>query len=233
MVVQLIPRSFSSCKTETLHAFNYFPFVPSLFSGGHHSTFYLYFHYLGYDKWNVTVLVFLFFGDKFVSLSIKFLIRVLLEFSSSFRLNNILLCVLSCISHVWLFATPWTVVLQAPLAMGVSRQEYWSGLPFPFPGDLPDPGIKPSTPTSPALQADSLPLSHQGSPIFHCMFVVPSINVQLFYCQLAFEFFPHLLPLELSFLRSGTVFLVSLCSQCLATWSAQNWGLKNIHSLHK
>ena len=51
-------------------------------------------------------------------------------------------------------ATPWTVVRQAPLYMGFSRQEYWSGLPFPFPGDLPNPRIEPR---SPALQADSLP----------------------------------------------------------------------------
>ena len=50
-------------------------------------------------------------------------------------------------------ATPWTVAYQAPLSMGFSRQEYWSGLPFPSLGDLPDPGIKPG---SPALQADSL-----------------------------------------------------------------------------
>ena len=51
--------------------------------------------------------------------------------------------------------TPWTIACQAPLSMGFSRQEYWGGLPFPSPGDLPDPGIKP---WSPALQADSLPL---------------------------------------------------------------------------
>ena len=68
--------------------------------------------------------------------------------------------VLSHFSHVWLFVTPWTVTHQAPLSMGVFRQEYWSGL-CPPPGDLPDPGIKPG---SPALQVDSLPLSHQGSP---------------------------------------------------------------------
>ena len=49
---------------------------------------------------------------------------------------------------------PWTVACQAPLSMEFSRQEYWSGLPFPSPGDLPDPGIEPG---SPALQADSLP----------------------------------------------------------------------------
>ena len=51
------------------------------------------------------------------------------------------------------FATPWTVACQAPLSMGFSRQEYWSGLPFPSPGDLPNPGIEPR---SPALQADAL-----------------------------------------------------------------------------
>ena len=55
-------------------------------------------------------------------------------------------------------ATPWTVAHQAPLSMGFSRQEYWSGLPFPPPGDLPIPGIEPASPTS---QADSLLLSHQ------------------------------------------------------------------------
>ena len=55
----------------------------------------------------------------------------------------------------------WTVTCQAPLFLGFFRQEYWSGLPFPLPGDLPDPGIKLG---SPALQADSSPLSHQGSP---------------------------------------------------------------------
>ena len=58
------------------------------------------------------------------------------------------------LSHIWLFAIPWTVVYQAPPSMGFSRQEYWRGLPFPSPGDLPDPGIEPR---SPALQADALP----------------------------------------------------------------------------
>ena len=58
------------------------------------------------------------------------------------------------LSRVRLFAIPWTVVYQASLSMGFSRQEYWSGLPFPSPGDLPDPGIEPM---SPALQADALP----------------------------------------------------------------------------
>ena len=62
-------------------------------------------------------------------------------------------------SVVWLFATPWTVVYKAPLSMEFSMQEYWSGLPFPSPGDFPDPGIKPG---SPILQADSLPSEPWG-----------------------------------------------------------------------
>ena len=65
------------------------------------------------------------------------------------------------LSHVWLFMTPLTVAYQAPLSMGFSRQEYWTGLLFP--GDLPDPGIKPR---SPALQKDSLPSESPGKPIF-------------------------------------------------------------------
>ena len=51
------------------------------------------------------------------------------------------------LSHVQLFATPWTVAFHAPLTMGFSRQEYWSGLPFPSPEDLPNPGIEPGSPT--------------------------------------------------------------------------------------
>ena len=65
------------------------------------------------------------------------------------------------LSRAGLFATPWTVACQASLSMGFSRQEYWSGLPFPSPGALPNPGIKPEFP---ALQADSLPSEPQGSP---------------------------------------------------------------------
>ena len=57
--------------------------------------------------------------------------------------------------------TPWTVARQASLSMGFSRQGYWSGLPFPSPGDLPDPGIEPG---SPALQAEALPSEPPGEP---------------------------------------------------------------------
>ena len=67
------------------------------------------------------------------------------------------------VSQSCLSVTPWTVACQAPQSMEFkfSRQEYWSGLPFPSPGDLPDPGIKP---WSPALQADSLPSEPPGKP---------------------------------------------------------------------
>ena len=58
---------------------------------------------------------------------------------------------LSRFSCVQLLATLWTTVRQAPLSMGISRQGYWSGLPNPSPGDLPDAGIKPATPAAPAL----------------------------------------------------------------------------------
>ena len=60
---------------------------------------------------------------------------------------------------------PMDLARQAPLSMGSSRQEYWSGCHFLLQGTLPNPGIKPMSPMSPALQADSLPLSHQGSPL--------------------------------------------------------------------
>ena len=66
------------------------------------------------------------------------------------------------LSSVQLFVIPWTVVYQASLSMGFSRQEYWSGLPFPSPGDLPDPGIEPR---SPALQADTLLSEPPGKPL--------------------------------------------------------------------
>ena len=69
------------------------------------------------------------------------------------------------LSHVQLFGTPWTVACQAPLSMGFSRQEYWSVLPFPSPGDLPDPGIEPR---SLALEADALTSEPPGKA-FDCV----------------------------------------------------------------
>ena len=77
---------------------------------------------------------------------------------------QILYTLLSHFSRVQLFVTPWMVAHQAPLLMGFSRQEYWSGLPFPTPGDLPNPVIKPG---SPALHADSLPSEPLGKFLVH------------------------------------------------------------------
>ena len=65
------------------------------------------------------------------------------------------------LSHVQLFVTPWTVAYQAPQSMEFSRQEYWSGLPFPSPGYLPNPGIESR---SPAVQADALLSEPPGKP---------------------------------------------------------------------
>ena len=71
-------------------------------------------------------------------------------------------CVLRC--SVQLFAIPWTVAFQAPLSVGFSRKEYWSGLPFPSLGDLPDPGIEPTCHTSPALADGFFTTEPPGKP---------------------------------------------------------------------
>ena len=76
----------------------------------------------------------------------------------SFPARGLSVCALS---HVQLFATPWTTAHQTPLSMEFPRQEYWNGLPFPTPGDLPDPGTEPG---SPALQAGALPSEPPGKP---------------------------------------------------------------------
>ena len=78
--------------------------------------------------------------------------------SAALRLSEAIVKLLSCVR---LFATPWTVTCQAPQSMGFSRQKYWSGLPFPSLGDLPDPGIEPRSPT---LQAEALPSEPPGNP---------------------------------------------------------------------
>ena len=81
--------------------------------------------------------------------------------NTDYILISLKLCVCVCSP---LFAAPWTVACHAPLSMGFSRQEYWNGLPLPPPGHLPNPGIKLTSPVSPALQMDTLPVSLPGSP---------------------------------------------------------------------
>ena len=102
--------------------------------------------------------------------------RTLLNFSVKWKCQS-----LSCI---WLFATLWTAARQAPLSVEFSGQEYWSGLPFPSPGDLPDPGTKPG---SPVLQADSYHLSHH---LYHLrilkFFCIPN-GILLNFSVIAFD----------------------------------------------
>ena len=92
-------------------------------------------------------------------------------------------CVLSRFSRVCLFATLWAVSHQAPQITGFSREEYWREVPCPSPGDPPDPGIEPK---APAFQADSLPLSHQGSS-----FLVKVSNNSLVHTHPLIPSFPY------------------------------------------
>ena len=100
------------------------------------------------------------------------LCKVVLRFLKKIKIK-LHACILSHFSHVQLFATLWTVAYQAPLSMGFYRQEYCSGLPFPPPGDLPNPGIKPKPPT---LQADCSLLSHWGSPKLPYILAIPLLD---------------------------------------------------------
>ena len=103
---------------------------------------------------------------------------------------------------VRLFVTPWTVPRQAPLSMGFSRQEYWSGVPSPSPGDLPDPGVEPLSPASPAPQADSLPSEPPGKPmntgagslsLLQGIFPTQELNQSLVLCrQILYQGSPHI-----------------------------------------
>ena len=78
---------------------------------------------------------------------------------------HVYVCVLNLLSFLQLFATPWTIAHQALLCMGPPRQEYWSGLPFPPPRDLPDPGIVPASPVSPAFIGGFFTTEPFGKPL--------------------------------------------------------------------
>ena len=106
-------------------------------------------------------------NDGFQVFLLKFALVPLAVFSPCFLSMNMCMCVcvLSCFRHVQLFAALWTVACQAPLSMGFSRQEYWSGLPYPPPGDLSHPGIEPTFPVTSAVQADSLTTKLPGQPL--------------------------------------------------------------------
>ena len=132
--------------------------------------------------------------------------------------------VLSHLSCVWLFVTPWSVACQIPLSMRFSRQEYWIGSQDP-PGDLPDPGIEPKSPVSPALQADSLLLSHQRNPSWlHICGLISGFSILFhwFMCLFLMPVSYSLIILALSYnLKSESVVLrdlLFLLKTILATW---------------
>ena len=105
-----------------------------------------------------------------------------------------LLYCLACMLHcVWHFVTLWTVAHQAPVSMTFSRQEYWSRLPFPFPGNLPDSGIKPTSSVFLALQEDSLLTEPSGKPlVIYLMLYIP-----LLYYIMLFKVFDVLVSVTL------------------------------------
>ena len=100
--------------------------------------------------------------------------------------------------RVQLFATPWTVACQAPPSMGFSRQEYWSGLPFPYPGGLPDPGIESRSPT---FQADALTSESVGQPKSSFLRVLNPYWSCLFACLVGWFSFHSFLLLAVEELR--------------------------------
>ena len=113
------------------------------------------------------------------------------------------------LSRVQLSATPWTVAHQAPPSMGFSRQEYWSGLPFPSPGDLPNPGIKPR---SAALQANALTSEPPGKPMGNLYSEAQNLAGRNFNDSL----YPTChLPFPLMSITRQYIFFPQLCLCCL------------------
>ena len=102
------------------------------------------FPYLSFDGWSIVECGLLTSPALIAELSISAFNYV--RFSSYILVAVIVKVKVKSLSRVQLFATPWTVAYQAPPSMGFSRQKYWSGLPFPSPEDLPDPGIEPKSP---------------------------------------------------------------------------------------
>ena len=166
---------------------------------------------------------------------------LLLEWLSPFPLNLVCEVKVKLFSRVLLFATPWAVAYQAPLFMGFSRQEYWSGLPFPSPGDLPSTGVQPGPP---ALQTDTLLSEPPGinasfswssttlSTMFifnyfltlHLVFFILPITVCK--CVMSLAYLPSFTHLSIGLGNWDHVYLV-YCTQILAECI---WNLESIFS---
>ena len=153
------------------------------------------------------------------------------------------MCILSCFSRVWLFTTLWTVAQQTSLSMGFSRQDYWRGLPFPSPGDLPDPEIEPASRMSPALvgnrlQAVTLKTSQSiqrmfrsylstGLFIFNC-FGGAAINAKTITIWLLLSLLTSMTnPSGSSVPRFANFLLTTL----LTWWERNNWGIRGFSCL--
>ena len=122
-------------------------------------------------------------------------------------LHNTCACRLSHFSCVQLFTTLWTVACQAFLSMEFSRREYWSALPCLPPGDLPDPGIEPTSPSASALQAGSLPPSHWEA---HMPMTATNTNLDLINMSLILHNSPQNLAIKL--FSNSYLFLTSECT---------------------
>ena len=169
MVTVTICSGFGAQENKVCHCFHFFPYIYHEVMGA--DVMILVFWMLSF-KPTFSVFSFTFIKRLFSSSSLSairmvsfvylrlliFLLAILIPayassspafrmMYSTYKLNNQVKVKVKSLSRVQLFATPWTVAYQAPLSMGFSRQEYWNGLPFPSPGDLPDPGIEPGSPT--------------------------------------------------------------------------------------
>ena len=127
--------------------------------------------------------------------------------------------VLSSFSYVRLFATPWTVAHQTPLSMGSSRQECWSVLPFPFPGDLPNPGIKPMSHVSPTLAGGFFSTEPPGKPMSRIRDPI----------QLQFSSVQFSSVLSLSHVLLFATPWNAACQSCLSI--TNSWGLLKLMSI--
>ena len=134
--------------------------------------------------------------------------------------KSLSVCEGKLLSRVRLFATPWTIANQASPSMGFSRKEYWSGLPFPFPGDLPDPGIKPRSPT---LQADALTSEPPGKPCMLSCFSRIWLFVTL--CTVALQ-----VSLSMGFCRQNTG--VGCHALFQGIFPPRDWNPGLLHLLH-
>ena len=125
---------------------------------------------------------------------------ILSEFFAFFFCKVLIVYLLSC---VWLSVTPWTVAQQSPLSMGFSRREYWSGLTFPPPRDLPDPKVKSMSPLSPALAGRFFTTGPPGKPLWKVPYgyLWPSLYVK--FLALEFSYWVNTVNLDSTLLWKG------------------------------